>query len=341
MATISVCMIVKNEEKLLPRAIECFKDLADEIIITDTGSSDHTKEVAYSYTDKVYDFEWIDDFAAARNFCFSKATMDYIYSADADEIIDRQNRDRFRFLKESLIPEIDIVQMKYGNQLQNNTNYNYDCEYRPKLFKRIRTFRWIEPIHETIDTGLHVFKSDIVITHMPENVHSSRDLSVFKKIISAGPLSPRLHHLYARELFIAGNPNDFSEAYEYFESTLHDENCDPQQIKDSECVVTRCANIKNDSGALFKSALKNVIGKPSAEVCCELGDYYFKTGDYEEAAIWYYTAVYGAECELNIHCSGDYAMKGLSESYKNLGNSSEADKYSKMASGWRPPEPIE
>ena len=66
-------MIVKNEEKLLARCLDSVAGLMDEIIIVDTGSSDKTKEIAARYTDKIYDFEWIDDFSAARNFAFSKA----------------------------------------------------------------------------------------------------------------------------------------------------------------------------------------------------------------------------------------------------------------------------
>ena len=80
MITISLCMIVKNEEKLLARCLDSIADLMDEMIIVDTGSTDRTKEIAARYTDKIYDFSWIGDFAAARNFAFSKASMEYIYS---------------------------------------------------------------------------------------------------------------------------------------------------------------------------------------------------------------------------------------------------------------------
>ena len=86
MITISVCMIVKNEERVLARCLDSLSGLADEIIIVDTGSDDKTKEIALSYTDHVYDFVWVDDFSAARNYSFSKAAMVYIYVADADEV---------------------------------------------------------------------------------------------------------------------------------------------------------------------------------------------------------------------------------------------------------------
>ena len=73
MVEISLCMIVKNEEKVLARCLDSIVGLMDEIIIVDTGSSDKTKEIARKYTDNIYDFEWIDDFAPAprrRNTIF-------------------------------------------------------------------------------------------------------------------------------------------------------------------------------------------------------------------------------------------------------------------------------
>ena len=112
MATISLCMIVKNEEAVLARCLDCLKGLVDEMIIVDTGSTDRTKEIARQYTKKVYDFVWNGNFSDARNFSFSKATMEYIYVADADEIIDKENQKRFWLLKQALLPEVEVVQMK-------------------------------------------------------------------------------------------------------------------------------------------------------------------------------------------------------------------------------------
>ena len=89
MVTLSLCMIVRDEEDVLGRCLESVKDLADEIIIVDTGSSDRTKEIAAYYTDRIYDFEWCDDFSAARNFAFSKGTKDFLMWLDADDVIPR------------------------------------------------------------------------------------------------------------------------------------------------------------------------------------------------------------------------------------------------------------
>lgn len=186
MIEISLCMIVKNEEKILARCLDSVADLVDEIVIVDTGSTDATKKIAANYTDKIYDFTWVDDFSAARNFAFSKAEKDYIYTADADEVMDEENRKRFCELKEVLLPEIEIVQMKYGNQLSHGTAYNFDEEYRPKLFKRLREFTWIEPIHEMVRLDPVVFDSDIVIGHYPESNHCKRDFATFQKHIHKG-----------------------------------------------------------------------------------------------------------------------------------------------------------
>ena len=147
MATISLCMIVKNEEAVLARCLDSVRDLVDEIIIVDTGSTDRTKEIAARYTGQIYDFPWESDFSAARNFSFSKARMDYIYAADADEMLDETNRTRFLRLKQCLLPEIEIVQMKYVTKTDFNTVLNFKKEYRPKLYKRLRSFTWVDPIH--------------------------------------------------------------------------------------------------------------------------------------------------------------------------------------------------
>ena len=84
-------MIVKNEEAVIGRCLDCVKDIFDEIIIVDTGSIDNTKNICVRYTDKIYDFVWCDDFSAARNFAFSKASCNYLFWLDADDIIEKDD----------------------------------------------------------------------------------------------------------------------------------------------------------------------------------------------------------------------------------------------------------
>ena len=73
MVTISLCMIVKNEERVLGRCLESVQEIADEIIIVDTGSEDRTKKIAEQYHARVFEQEWQDDFSRARNYSFSEA----------------------------------------------------------------------------------------------------------------------------------------------------------------------------------------------------------------------------------------------------------------------------
>jgi glycosyltransferase involved in cell wall biosynthesis len=86
--SISVCMIVKNEAPNLARCLQSVKDLADEIIIVDTGSEDQTVQIASKFTDKVFHFDWCDDFSAARNQSLKHATCDWILIIDADEALE-------------------------------------------------------------------------------------------------------------------------------------------------------------------------------------------------------------------------------------------------------------
>ena len=75
MISISLCMIVRDEEQVLARCLDSVREAVDEIVIVDTGSLDRTKEIAWKYTDQVFDFVWRDDFSAARNYAFSRASM--------------------------------------------------------------------------------------------------------------------------------------------------------------------------------------------------------------------------------------------------------------------------
>ncbi|MBO4883451.1 MAG: glycosyltransferase family 2 protein [Lachnospiraceae bacterium] len=328
--TVSVCMIVKNEEAVLARCLDCLTGIADEIIIVDTGSVDSTKSIAAKYTDKIYDFEWVNDFAAARNFAFSLATMDYIYSADADEIIDDVNIQKFRILKASLLPEIEIVQMKYGNQLENGTVYNFDEEYRPKLFKRVRNFTWIEPVHEQVRLDPVVFDSDIVITHKPHAVHAARDIAIFKEKLEKGEeLSPRLWDMFAKELFIAGSDEELvscSGLFKEYELTPMDEN-----LHQVVCTVAaRASRIAGDATGFFKYAVKVLAGSEGcSEVCYEMGLFYEKSGDLSEAFVWFYNAAYETEPVIRLSTHTTEPIEHLIKICEASGNTEQAVFYKK------------
>lgn len=329
MISISLCMIVKDEEAVLARCLDSVADLADEIIIVDTGSTDRTKEIGAEYTDRIYDFQWSHDFSAARNYAFSLASCDYIYSADADEVLDEENRERFRLLKERLLPEVEIVQMKYGNQLQFNTVYNYDEEYRPKLFKRLRQFTWIEPIHENIRLQPVIYDSDIVITHMPKESHGSRDLANFELQVQQGRrLSRHLHNMYARELLIAGEAEHFQRACACFEASVEDTERGGEELAEAFCVLSRAYRMQRDVLGFFRYAVKAMAAGGCSEICLELGLFYEQDQqDPAEAAMWYYNAAYETEPILILESGGARALEGLIRCHRQMGQEEQAAEY--------------
>ena len=339
MITVSLCMIVKNEERILARCLDSLAGLMDEIVIVDTGSTDATKEIAARYTEQIYDFAWTGDFSEARNFAFSKAQMEYIYSADADEVLDEENRAAFLRLKETLLPEIEIVQMYYANQLSHGTIYNYDKELRPKLFKRNRTFRWQGAIHEQIGITPVIYDSEIQIQHLPEENHKDRDLRAFVRLAEAGePIDKRLHNIYAKELFISGEAQDFLDARAFFKASCQDEKRGEDELMEAACVAARAARLAGDVADFFKYAMKAVASEGCSEICCELGAFYMEQQDYDEAVIWLYNAAYETESVLNIHCGGDLPLRGLAKCYQELGNEEQAAEYTRLAAEWQQEE---
>ena len=328
MITVSVCMIVKNEEHCIETCLKSLVPVADEIIVVDTGSSDRTKEIAANFTDKIYDFEWTGSFSDARNYSFSLAGCDYIYSADADELLDEENIEKFLQLKQTLLPEIEIVQMYYCNQLENNTIYNFDRELRPKLYKRVRTFIWNEPIHEQVLLDPVIYDSDIDIIHRPASVHAGRDLARFEKMISEGEeLSKRLLDIYEKELYIAGNTENLMAAMPYFERLCDDPGLNEDELVCAIAVMLKACIASGDTDKILKYALRGVATKGCSELCCELGNVFYLRKDYSEAAMWYYNAAYETQPLFNIKSGKDIPLRAIIDCYEKLGDDIRAEQF--------------
>ncbi len=337
MASISVCMIVKNEENTLAGCLDSLKGIADEIIIVDTGSTDSTKEVAGRYTSRVFDFEWSDNFADARNFSLSKASCDYIYTADADEMIDEENQARFVQLKEAILPEVEVVEVAYANHVGNRTTANFDVEFRPKLFRRLRAFQFVDPIHETLRTDPVVYRSNVIVHHHPTGGHGVRDLGLFAKLVARGMrFSGRLEMMYARELMMVGELEDFRAARGYFEEVRADPTRPPEVLRRAACVLVRCAALEKDGDMLLRFAAPELVGQPPSEICCCLGDYYLSINDEQQAADWYAAALSGAEPELVAATVGSIPLAGLAECFERAGDEERAEYYRTRAEEWNP-----
>ncbi len=319
MPTISLCMIVKNESAVLRRCLVSIADLMDEIIIVDTGSTDNTKEIAAQFTDKIYDYTWENDFAAARNFAFSKATMDYIYSADADEEVDYFNHKRFARLKEALLPEIEVVQMYYVTSTEFNTTSNFTREYRPKLYKRLRTFTWQDAVHETVRLEPVIYDSDIEISHRPKSLHSHRDFEIFQEIFEKeNKLSPKLHSMYAKELFISGGEEDFLQAENVFSSTLELSSATDTMHTEAICVLCHIKMLKKQKEEFLSLILHVMPEPPCSEISYEIGCYFLQEKDYDQASRWFEAAYQSKNAIIDVRRSGNLPLLGLSRCYREL-----------------------
>lgn len=283
--TISLCMIVKNEEDTLFRCLDSVRDIVDEIIIVDTGSIDSTKEIAKKFTTKIYDFEWVNDFSAARNYSFSKATMEYILWLDADDVILPKDREKFLTLKESLSKDTDVVMMKYDIQESKSQN-SLLFFYRERLLKRSRNFKWYDNVHEYLVYGGNIMNSDICITHRKEKLDLSRNLNIFEDMISKGKtLSHRNYYYYAKELFVNER---YDEAIEYYNKFLSIKGGIVTSYISSCLDLAKCHSIKNENDKVLSSLLRSFeYDIPHAEACCQIGFYYKGIQDYKKATFWF------------------------------------------------------
>lgn len=286
MVTISLCLIVRNEEKVLSRCLDSVQGIVDEIIIVDTGSEDHTKKIASEYTDKIYDFQWIDDFAAARNYAFEKATMEYILWLDADDVLMKEDQEKLLQLKKDLDPSIDAVSMHYNLSFDAKGNVTSSLK-RNRLVKRSRNFRWQGAVHEYLAVGGNIFNSDIGVTHKKERSDTfNRNIEIYERRLEKGEdLSPRDLYYYANELL---DHQRHEEAAEYYIKFLDTglgwfEDCIGACGKLSDIYI----HGKDWDRALDYSFQSFKYDVPRAEACCRLGFLFLNKNMLKQAAAWY------------------------------------------------------
>lgn len=338
MITLSLCMIVKNEEDTLENCLSSSHTLFDEIIIVDTGSLDKTKEIAKKYTSKIYDFKWEDDFSKARNFSFSKATKDYIMWLDADDIILEEDLKKLIDLKQNLTPDIDMVMLKYnmGNS-KNSLSY-----FRERIFKRENNYLWISPIHEVIiPTGNVIYRDNIAITHNKlHSKDSKRNLRIFEKMKKDNVVfDARQTFYFARELSYAKR---YDEAILEYTNFLSKEDAWIENVIsayiDLHYIYLEKEDIPKAMSCLFKTFEYDM---PRAEVCCHIASIFIQKGNYKIAIYWYKEAL---KCKYDISSGGFFSQDyydfipyiQLCVCYYNIGDISKAIHYNKKAGKIKP-----
>lgn len=340
MISISLCMIVKNEEDVIGRCLECVKGIADEIIIVDTGSSDRTKEIVKNYTDKIFDFEWIDDFSAARNFSFSKAEKDFVMWLDADDVILPEDRENWIALKETLEPYIQGVMMKYNVMFddQGKPTFSY---YRERLIKNHIGLKWIGPVHEVISLSGPTLYSEIAVCH--KKLHAGdpdRNLRIFENMIAQEILlDARQQFYYGRELFYH---NRFNDAINVIQQFFDEEKGWVENNIDACKILAYCYYaIKEDKKALYSLFRSLEYDIPRAEICCEIGKHFCDREQYKTAVFWYVTALEQERDDttgafISQDCYGYIPFIQLCVCYDKMGDFALAKEYNEKAGVIKP-----
>jgi GT2 family glycosyltransferase/Flp pilus assembly protein TadD len=183
---VSLCMIVKNEEKNLPRCLVSLKSLVDEMIVVNTGSADRTGDIARIYGANVYDLEWKNDFSEARNYSLSKATGDWILVLDADEVISPADhhviagivnkkggkRAAYSFTTRNYINDMTMTGWTANGGLypEEEAGSGWYPSRKVRLFPHDNRIRFENPVHELVEnslrgTGITIKEINIPIHH--------------------------------------------------------------------------------------------------------------------------------------------------------------------------------
>lgn len=288
---LSVCMIVKNEADNLPKALECVKNFADEIVIVDTGSSDATKEIASNYTTNVHDFEWIDDFAAARNFAMSKATGRYHLWLDADDRITPENRKHINSLKSLFDGRKAFYFVLENHQSDAPSSSCLQLRCTPL----IPEVRFESPIHEQIfpsavNAGLELVHTDIVVCHhgyMTEEARvakAKRNLAMLERRLDTSEKKGGVYFFLALTYAPMGNREEAVRSMEAALECFQREDCNHHLIPEGYGFLAKVFFEMEDHDKCIRNLVKlKSVSNGSLIHIFQIGILYQRMGKHTEA----------------------------------------------------------
>lgn len=310
---LSLCMIVRDEEKVLQRCLDSVQGLVDEIIIVDTGSVDHTKEIAYKYTNNVHDFVWIQDFSAAKNEAIRKATSKWILVLDADEYVTNEQHLELREFLDSLdytspvgfiIPIFNFTGAgDYGAFVESSAL---------RLFPNLPDICFERPIHEQVvleDGELPIRHYNFTVFHTgyttetrKQKEKSNRNLAIFDKMKAKKGFGDYDFFTLGNEYFALG---DKKKALYYYKRAASKRNMNMSYIP--HCLV-QIASILIELDQM-KEALElidaNIKRWPHfADFHCFKATIYERLGHWDQATEYYQRILQLAEEQSKI--SGSY-----------------------------------
>lgn len=227
-------MIVKNEEALLAQSLQSIQAVADEIIITDTGSTDNTIKIAKEFTNKVFHFPWNDNFSDALNFCHSHSSSRYNFRWDADFLL-RKGQAHIINLKNSQFDHLNTISFTWNIEFGNN---NHPIKSIPRWFIFEKSaFHFVFPVHADIKPNdpkiliKNKYYPEIEIDHLKDKKLKAhryeQTLSLVQKSLKKDKNNPFLLFAFAEELIFEKN---FIQAIKILSRVLNHEQI-PQEKK--------------------------------------------------------------------------------------------------------------
>jgi tetratricopeptide (TPR) repeat protein len=223
--TISLCMIVKDEEAMIGRCLEAARGAVDEIVVVDTGSTDRTVEIAEGLGARVLHHAWDGDFSAARNVSFAAATGDWVMYLDADEVLVGEDVDRLRALAGRTWREaFFLTEINHTGDLEDGTAITHDAM---RLFRNRPEYRFEGRIHEQIAQSLPSYlperqeRTTVRVEHFgylgavrDTKDKTNRNLELLERQVAEGVDNPFLHFNLGSEYAATG---DVARALTHFE----------------------------------------------------------------------------------------------------------------------------
>ena len=211
--SVSVALIVRDEEHTLGRCLDSVAGAVDEIVVVDTGSQDATMAVARRYTDQVHQFTWVQDFAAARQYAFDRAHGDWVAWLDADDVV--QGAMQMRRLAAAASSAVGAIYWPY---IVAWDPYGHPtCQFwRERLVRNDGSYRWQGRVHEVL-VSRHPWQTqysdDVVVEHRPPargQEHSRRNLELLQAELAdcQHDPPPRLLFYLGREYAACGQPQE-------------------------------------------------------------------------------------------------------------------------------------
>lgn len=306
--TLTVCMIVKNEENVLKKCLDSIKDIADEIIAVDTGSEDKTIEIAGSFGAKVIRHEWKNDFSEARNVCLQNATSDWILAIDADEFIERKDLINIkRIIEFENFDAFRLALFNYSNN-ENDAGWVRLSEKREgysgylpielaRLFRNNKKYRYEEAVHETIENSIIKNNGRISTIDIPIHHFGGLDKEEIRK--------KQLKYLEYSKKRLEQNPKDVKAYCDIalinfkFLDNLEESVKNAKKAIEINAKYLRSYMILGEVYVFLKkygdavSCYNRIIeiDNKNSDACYNLGQIYFELKKYKEAGEFYKRAL--------------------------------------------------